>query len=304
MERSRRWQFTLNNYTDGDREAIHGSVVSASSYLCYQPELSPTCATPHLQGYVEFPNPRVLGGVKRLFGPANRVHLEVAQADAEKNIEYCSKPESRDDSKEFGFTEFGKRPDGQGSRTDLVELGKRLREGEEVAIIAQDFPGDFIRYSGGILKYAALFSKVRSVRTIGHWFWGPTGCGKSYAARVEFPSAYWKSPEHLWWENYDGSSAVVIDDYRCCFCKFAYLLRLVDDTPLQVNVKGTSCNFASEHVIITAPKPPWEMWGGRTAEDLSQLARRFPDVREFNTRHESVEFTEWPKPSAMLITPN
>mgnify|MGYP000138013562 CR=1 FL=1 len=45
--------------------------------------------TEHLQGYVELPEKKALGGVKKVIG--QRPHMEIARGNAAQNKEYCSK---------------------------------------------------------------------------------------------------------------------------------------------------------------------------------------------------------------------
>lgn len=118
------------------------------------------------------------------------------------------------------------------------------------------------------------------------WYCGPTGSGKSRAAYELTHDgagkvAYYKASDHLWWDGYDGVSDVIIDDYRCDFCKFSYLLRLFDRYPLLLNVKGSFIQFRAKLIIVTAPQAPDVMWSHRTAEDLGQLMRRITEVRYF-----------------------
>jgi hypothetical protein len=196
-------------------------------------------------------------------------------------IDYCQKEETRDPNAGFGFVEFGQRPDGpgQGSRTDLDAIGKRLREGESVKSIAEHFPGDFIRYHRGFLAYKALFSEPRSQKTKVVWLYGATGGGKSHAARLEAgPHAYWKNMDaSKYWCGFDGTSNVVLDDYRCNFSTFSFLLRLFDEYPLQLEVKNGSVEFNAPCIWVTAPKRPEQMWS--TREDIQQLLRRIEEIR-------------------------
>lgn len=74
---------------------------------------------------------------------------------------------------------------------------------------------------------------------------------------------------------------MIIDDYRCDFCKFSYLLRLLDRYPVQLNVKGSMIYLRAKLIIITAPQAPDVMWSHRTSEDLAQLTRRISEVRRF-----------------------
>ena len=89
--RARGWAFTYNNYTE---EAVthlahHFRVVDDARYV-FQEELSST-GTPHLQGYVLFPNARTLGGLKRIDG---KIHWAI-NIDKLASIEYCSRPAKR-----------------------------------------------------------------------------------------------------------------------------------------------------------------------------------------------------------------
>lgn len=276
----RRYMFTISRWTIADRDRIAGRVAAESEYVCYQGEIAPTTGMPHLQGFVSFKNPRAFRAVKRLFGN-DGVHLDVCKGKPEQCIAYCSKEESRDPN--CPFVEFGDRPTGpgQGARTDLSEIGKRLRDGESLKAVAADYPGDFIRYSGGFIKYQALFQPTRDFKTTVYWFYGSTGSGKSMAARERFPNAYWKSPNNQWWDQYDGIADVIIDDYRCNFVAFNELLRLLDRYPLQLQVKGASVQFCAKNLVITAPRKPQDMWAGRTAEDMAQLLRRIDHIELF-----------------------
>lgn len=81
---------------------------------------------------------------------------------------------------------------------------------------------------------------------------------------------------------------MIIDDYRCDFCKFSYLLRLFDRYPLMLNVKGSFIQFNAKLIIVTAPQPPDVMWGHRTTEDVGQLMRRITEVRNFGPPPQAV----------------
>jgi hypothetical protein len=233
-----------------------------------------------LQGFVSFANPRTMAGVSQLFRPS-APHLEPTGGTPEQAITYCQKDETRDPAAGFGFLEFGDRPagPGQGSRTDLAEIGKRLRDGETIKAVAEDHAGDFIRYHRGLVAYAALFSAPRTFKTEVYWFYGSTGSGKSYAAReLAGEGAFWKSMDSSkWWDGFDGTANVVMDDYRCNFSTFTFLLRLFDEYPLQLEIKGGTVNFAARKIFVTAPYPPDKMWA--TREDLVQLTRRITEVK-------------------------
>lgn len=281
-QRVRGWCFTLNNYTDENRQHIDSVVAAVAEYTCYQPERGGLTGTTHLQGYVSFKHPRTLDGVRRLFHPL-QPHCEARRGTEAQAIEYCSKADTRDPEAGFGFTEHGTRPSGpgQGSRTDLAEIGRRLREGEALREVAAAYPGDFIRYNRGLVAFQNLFAPRRESKTIVHWYYGTTGTGKSHAARARFPDAFWKSADNTWWDGYDGKQDVVVDDYRPSFCKFSYLLNLFDEYPMNIQIKGGMLQFAAKNIVITAPYHPRVMWASRTDEALGQLLRRIEHIELF-----------------------
>lgn len=284
--RSRAYCFTCPNYNDVNREHLAGLERDGfAKYVCYQGERSPTTDTPHLQGYIVLSNPRTFNGTRELLGA--RFHLEIARGSAEQNIEYCSKSESRDADCGFEFTEHGERSGiigtgcGGGTRTDLAVLAKRVRDGASEAEIAEDHPASYIMYTRGIRSLVQLGIPKRAHKSIVHWYWGPTGTGKTRLASEESPDAYWKSSAHQWWDGYDGLSDVIIDDYRASFCPFNELLRMLDRYPYQVQVKGSTVQLNAKRIFITTPKDPRATWASRTDEDIAQLERRIENVKFF-----------------------
>ena len=284
--RHRGWCFTLNNYEQADIERYNELVERGiAKYVCYQPERSPTTGTRHLQGYVVFPNGRTFRGVGGILGTS--AHIEVARGSTTQNVEYCSKEESRDGDAGFGFVEFGDREEvrgsgaGAGSRTDLAVIAERLRGGDAIEDVAQDHPASYIMYTRGLHAFAQFNVPRRAHKSVVYWYWGPTGTGKTRAAAEESPDAYWKSSAHQWWDGYNGRADIIIDDYRCSFCAFNELLRLLDRYPYQAQVKGGTVQISAKRIFITAPRSPGDMWVSRTEEDLAQLTRRIENVKHF-----------------------
>jgi hypothetical protein len=136
-------------------------------------------------------------------------------------------------------------------------------------------------YTRGIRSLVQLGIPKRAHKSIVHWYWGPTGTGKTRLASEESPDAYWKSSAHQWWDGYDGVSDVIIDDYRASFCPFNELLRLLDRYPYQVQVKGATQQLNAKRIFITTPKDPRSTWASRTDEDIAQLERRIEIVKFF-----------------------
>jgi len=294
-QKFRHYVFTVNNWTNEQRAIIDGL---ECEYVCYQPERGHGAGGPgdnpvdegrergtrHLQGFISFKNPRSFGGVSRL---CRGWHIERMRGTIEQCVSYCSKQDTRDTEAGFEFIERGTRPMGAGTagkRCDLDDVGSLIKSGGRPRDVFESDAGAFIRYNRGILAAVALFEPKRDFVTDVYWFYGPTGSGKSRAALLEAPDAYWKDPSSSWWDGYDRHADVIIDDYRADFCKFSQLLRLFDRYPLQIQFKGGTCQFVAKRIFVTCPKGPRDVWSGRTEEDISQLMRRIKEVKHFPFR--------------------
>lgn len=97
--KSRTWCFTLNNYTTAEMVHLGGMDADKVRYCIFGEEIGEN-GTPHLQGYIVFPNAVRMETVKQHVGA--RCHLEIAKGNVKQNYDYCSK-----DGK---FHEFGDRP--------------------------------------------------------------------------------------------------------------------------------------------------------------------------------------------------
>lgn len=280
MSRYRNWCFTLNNYTNEHLFTIRACVdAGRAKYICFQGEIGEN-GTRHLQGVACFNDCVTLGGAKLRF-TGMQPHLESMRASIAQAIAYTKKEETADPT--LPWEEFGIAPStGQGTRSDFESIRDALKEGQDIETIASDFPGQFIRYHGGITRMAGLFKSPRREPTRVFWFYGPTGSGKSRAAFEEYPDAYVKMPGCKWWDGYAQQDAVIIDDYRRDLCTFSELLRLFDRYPHRVEAKGSSIQFNSKVIIITTPKNPVDTWEGRSEEDIAQLTRRIHEVKRFD----------------------
>lgn len=80
----------------------------------------------------------------------------------------------------------------------------------------------------------------------------------------------------LWFDGYEGQEVAVFDDFRPWWCRFDYLLRLLDRYPMKVPIKGGFVNWIPEIIIITTQKSIRDTFTGeyRTDEDIRQLERR------------------------------
>lgn len=149
---------------------------------------------------------------------------------------------------------------------------------EGLAGVAREYPYQFALHSRGLqdLQLILAADTPKPVPVVS-WWYGNTGTGKTRRAfeevdqnNIYIVSAPSSKGGALWFDGYTGQSRVVFDDFRPWWCRFDYLLRLLDRYPIKVQVKGGWANFVPEEIIITTTKSPSESFTGeyRTEEDL------------------------------------
>lgn len=265
---SKRWCFTLNNYTPGDLLKLSSDEFV---YVIAGKERAPTTLTAHLQGYAVFATNKRLTAVKKVFPTA---HWSIAKGTGDENITYCSK--------DGDFIEFGERPKTAAELSALKSAAMSERQKARWrAIIAsakagtceEEFPGEFIRYNGTIRR---LYSKPLTdiPEYSGIWYHGPPGSGKSRSARQAYPNFYDKLI-NKWWDNYDDEESVLIDDLSLDHGFMgSFLKRWADHYPFRAEYKGGSKMIRPKNIIITSNYTPEEIWP-TDAVLVAAITRRF-----------------------------
>ena len=282
---ARRWCWTLHNPTDADRQRIQ-ALRNPLTYLIYGNEVCPTTGRPHLQGYSEFRDRKSLSALKAFLG-SESLHAEPAKGTKLSNVDYCSKADTTP-------YEYGERGGGQGTRNDIVSYVKRVREGASVSEILDSHPEEYVRFHGAYEKIIFAGQPERRWQMEVLWFFGPTGTGKSFEAEricnADGVTSYRKSPAK-WWDGYNGEHTVIFDDFRTTWSfTFDDILRLCDEYPLQVEIKGATRRFCSRRIIFTCPER-WDTLYSGVGECLSQLRRRITETRRFGVAFQRIPGT-------------
>lgn len=158
-----------------------------------------------------------------------------------------------------------------------MAVARALEEpGASVNTVARDFPGEFIKYHGGITKYFKIIrpARDRDFKTEFHVYWGDPRTGKSKLAfdtAGAFGSVYYK-PRGEWWDGYVQQDSVIIDDFYG-WLKYDELLKLTDRYPYRVPIKGGFEIFNSKKIFITSNISP-ELWFKFPNYDHTALTKR------------------------------
>ncbi len=269
----RAWCLTVNNPTIGSTEVLDAlAEYGLVRYGVFQLEAG-SAGTHHYQMYLELSKPQRMSSLKKLWPGA---HLEPRFGTRDQAREYCMK----DSSRIAGPWEFGTFATANGTRNDLLTAKKILDSGGSELDLASECFGTYVRYHKGLLRYKTLITSERKEKTEVTLIYGMTGTGKSSYARSISPHAYWKEIGD-WWDNYDGTSDVVIDDFHGDM-SWVTLLRICDQYPCQVPVKGNYVKFSPKKILITSMVNPAEWYSaGRNASAFFRRVDHFVYMENF-----------------------
>lgn len=316
-KRSRNWMGVVYNYDDPTHhhgmsgftnfaellkvKLVDGDIVGNQiAFYIHGDEVCPTTGTKHLQCFFIFKAVQSLAALRtnftRWLGFECTIAWKMADQNQEACIEYCSKDKTN-------IQQFGKGPKGKGHRTDLDSVVAVIEQSGNLADVARLCPTQFIKFNGGIAKLIALRLPPRDFKTEVYWLHGETGTGKSRWAmeQVDRSDVYLKNGENKWWDGYCGQKDVIIDDFRPNKeLNFNYLLNLLGNLPMIVEMKGASAQFTSERVFITAPLPPRDLYANCEwikDENLQQLERRINSTIHFTATQFTLGYANLPPPS-------
>ncbi len=282
---TRYWLFTINNPDEEGEELFESKDPSRYKYAIWQEEAAPETGTRHFQGFLILTRNQNLSYVRNHF--FDLAHWDVMRGTAEQCVQYCSKEASRIS----GPWEAGTKPQnvGQGSRNDLLVIKEKLSQGATDTTIAEEHFGSWIRYGKRFNDYRMLTVKKRDVKSQVIVLIGNPGTGKSYWAHSHSRNIY-TVPSGKWFDNYDGVSDVLFDDYNG-WVPFEKFLSMLDAYPYQVEIKGGFVNWFPRRIIITANYPVAKWYGFVGQQNIAAVERRIDYL--FQSTNPANEREDW-----------
>lgn len=266
---------TINHPTDTDYAAVGALCLNSSSHA-YQTERGADGVV-HIQGYFRLSNRTKFTTLKNKLP---RAHIEVA-INPIKAFEYCSKEDTRIE----GPSSTSEPPESpqanlKGSRFHQFQDFVKTHDWD---CSVDAFP-DLLKNEGALrkiyeranVKTNALIENKRVV-----CIWGPPGVGKTmYVMKQLDGKDFYRQTMSTWFDNYNYSKRLFIDDMEPERFPRNLLLQLLDTRVTQVQVKGGACQVNFDEIWITSNFDPSE-WYPKKEKGLlypGQAVRRRMDV--------------------------
>jgi len=265
--RSRRYCFTLNNYTEGDLDYL---ATLSIRYIVYGKEVAPITGTPHLQGFVCWHESKTFRASRTLL---RGCHVEVARGAAHQAAAYCKKDGDFVERGDLpaGPTELGNNEiDRWNSSWDLAKTGR-----------IEEIPADIRIRSYATLKRIGqdFMERINPLEsTCGIWIVGDSGSGKTRGVYAKYPNAFVK-PCTKWWDGYQDEPVVVVDDLDKYHVALGGDIKHWGDfMPFIGEFKGGSRRIRPQTLIVTSQYTIGDIW--KDQETQEALGRRFKLVEK------------------------
>lgn len=252
---SKRWCFTLNNYSDDEVLSVRSFLSSERVvFACFGYEIGETCKTPHLQGYIIFRNPHRRSAISS-FIP--RAYLVIAKGSSAQCITYCSKSGKIEN---FGVSPISVSDRGRSGglkSSDSYRVAFDLARAGRFSDIWEQFPGLWLRYRSAFLCAPADSGlKPADLDYLpGVWITGDKGVGKSRLVRqLVPPSRLYDKNLNKWWCGFRSQPAVVLDDVDPENVRYlsVFFKRWLDRYSFTAEIKNGSLSIRPAFVFITS----------------------------------------------------
>lgn len=295
---SRNWFITVNNHPGRDATVVELEKIFASfktRWMGYGFEVAST-GTPHVHVILAFESAKTRVTVFNRFKKGGlKADCRTMRGTHQQAWNYLA---NNPDKPDPDVGEMGEFP-APAHRESAVQEAKRKRkldpEVENNMILHSDLCALVEDNTISAIKlksyYEARMHYMRQqpppVRenVNGVWLYGPTGTGKSHAARFSYvlkdERVYAKSGATKWFDGYDNQEIVVLEDFDpTCVGKstLSDLKNWSDKWPVLVEYKGGSVYLRHRLLIVTSNHSIEECFPDASPEDIQALMRRFKKV--------------------------
>lgn len=279
-QQSRRWTFTI--FTEDDPTNVHRllkETLDDNRGIALQQEKCPTTGRTHIQGYAEFTKPKRFSTLQKQMPQGS--HLEPARGNRQHNITYVSKDATR--LSDPIIDPILLESTTQGRRSDLVDIGKQIADGDvDLLELADSRPDIILKYPRGLnaLRDIALRKRQSTWRNVTTTvYYGSAGTGKTRKA-CDQPNTFIldvANNDNLWFDGYNGENVLVIDDFYG-WIKHHTLLRILDGHPYRCPIKGAFVPACWTEVYITSNTHPRNWYKSISWEENKPLRRRLKHI--------------------------
>lgn len=258
--KARDWLLTLNQPEKYDELKGYITKLKSNNYLISAKEEAPTTGHEHIHIYCQFSSPIKLS-IKKCCG----AHIDKCDGTPQQVKDYVKKDGEIID--EIGVM----RP--WGGIPSIAEV--KTATPEELETLP-------IMYYKTVEAIKKTLPKKRYYKPVKvHWYYGPTGTGKTrWAFEAGAVNVIYNNGFYSDW----GDARIISIEEMRGQIPWDELLRLTDSyhNYYHVNIKGGQKLIDIDEIYISGPKPPEKCYPGKTAEDsMSQLLRRITDLKEF-----------------------
>jgi len=266
MSQSKRWCFTVHDWTPDDEELFQNL---ECTYIVYGRETGANGDTPHLQGFLTFKQNKRLSALKKVHATA---HWEAAKGNSLQASDYCKKEDS-------DFYERGDPPT-PGKRTDLKAVCDMVKTGTSLQEIASEHPDTWVKFGRGITSLKLILEKPYEHSDVrGIWIHGPPKTGKSHHARLfaDAQGGYYNKAQNKWWDGYNGEPCVILDDMDNDALHH-YIKIWGDKWACTGETKGGTINIKHKWFIITSNESIEELFALKPVVMRDAIRRRFREI--------------------------
>lgn len=273
---SARWCITV--HVQNDEEFVPRDVLTKDGvkYACWGFESAPETGQLHWHLYIRFTTRKRMDTVKRFLGRQD-AHCEPAKGTEEQAREYTLKERVAGDEHHWGeYGEYEKDSGKQGKRSDLEEIGEKVKQGVSIQDIARDHTADYIRYHGGIQALQVALSNPPAQRDVTVlWLWGTTGTGKTHRVLTTWPDCFTITPGRSPWDGYSNQTTILFDEFTGeANWPIDMMKRILDKWRLSLDARYNNKYAAWTRVVICSNSSPASFYSAAHGPDLDAFRRR------------------------------